>query len=142
MPQSQYLSDATLNWFRGTPFVTPPVECFYLSLHSSDPGPAGTNGDITQALAGGRASAQLNRFGAPGPRPGGGRQISNTVKILFTDSAVGTGLVTHVGFWRSITGGNFLAYGLLNPPTTILVGDVIEFPVGQLTIGIPTTIVA
>jgi hypothetical protein len=142
VPQSQYLSDATLNWFRGTAFPAAPTLAVYISLHSSDPGPNGTNGDITAIIAGARSAAQLDAFGVPAARPAGGRQISNTSRILFTDNAVGTGLATHFGIWRSVSGGNFLAYGLLTPPTTILIGDTVEFPIGQLVIGVPSTIVS
>jgi hypothetical protein len=140
MPQSQLLSDATLNWFRGTAFPAPPSSAVFLSLHSSDPGPNGTSGDITQLIAVSRAVVDLAVFGAPGNRPAGGRQISNTSRVLFTNSAVGTGLATHFGIWRAATAGDFLAYGLLAPPATILVGDVIDFPVGQLIIGVPNTV--
>jgi hypothetical protein len=142
MPQSQFLSDATLNWFRGTNFPAPPASFVYLSLHSADPGPAGANGEITQVVAVSRPAVAVGAFGAPGPRPAGGRQISNTSAVLFTNSAVGTGLATHFGLWTAATAGDFLAYGLVNPPTTILNGDVVEFPIGQLVVGVPTTIVS
>jgi hypothetical protein len=138
MPASNYLANANLNWLRGTAFPSPAPPDLYLSLHSADPGPNGTNGDVTATLRpSGRVLVIGTNFSAPTNAVGAaGRQSSNTVEIRVTDSAAAPAAVTHVGFWSASTSGNFLAYGLVTPPTNFLAGDIIRFPIGQLVIRI------
>jgi hypothetical protein len=134
MPFSQYLADQTLNWFRGTTYTAAPGTNVYLSLHSQDPGVIGLNGDVTTTLAAGRAVIPVANFGAPSSVTAGGRQIANNASVTFTNSAAAPATITFFGLWDAASGGNFLAYGLLGQPVNVLTGDILEFPVGQLTI--------
>lgn len=138
MPASSYLADANLNWLRGTTFPSAAPVNLFLSLHNADPGASGTNGDVTAILRpAGRVVVAGTGFSAPTDAVGApGRQCSNTAAISITESAAAAAAVTHVGFWNASTGGNFLAYGLVTPPTNFLTGDIIRFPVGQLVIRI------
>lgn len=134
MPFSQYFSDQTLNWFRGTTVAAPPSTNVYLSIHEGDPGATGVNGDVSTAVAGGRATVPISALGAPAGAPGGGRIISNTSLITVTSSATDTAAVTHFGIWDADTAGNFLCFGILAQPVNVLVGDLLRFPVGELSI--------
>jgi hypothetical protein len=138
MPASSYLADANLNWLRGTTFPSAAPVNLFLSLHDEDPGPNGTSGDVTATLRpAGRVVVAGTNFSAPTNAVDGlGRQCSNTVVISITESAAAAAAVTHVGFWSASTGGNFLTYGLVTPPTNFLTGDIIRFPTGQLVIRI------
>lgn len=138
MPASSYLADANLNWLRGTAFPSVAPTSLFLSLHNADPGLSGTVGDVTASLRpAGRVEVASANISAPVDAAGStGRQCSNIAAISITESASAAAAVTHVGFWSASTGGNFLAYGLVTPPTNFLVGDIIRFPIGQLVIRI------
>jgi hypothetical protein len=137
MPHSQYLADATLDWFLGTGFPAAPTPSLHLSIHSVDPGPVGVNGDVSAVVGTGRKLISQDDFSDPGAAPGGGRQISNTAKVVFSSSALAGSPVTYFGIWDAATGGNLLTYGRLSAPITVLTGDIVEFPVGQLIVRVP-----
>lgn len=136
MPFSQYLADSTLNWFRGSTFVAAPAPgaSIYVSIHTGDPGLSGVNNDVTAAVAGGRGALPVSALSQASSAAGGGRQISNTTAVSLSASAPGSAKITHFGLWSAGNGGNFLAYGLLTTPVDVFVGDVLEFPTGQLVI--------
>ncbi len=135
MPFSSYLADSNLNWFKGSAFVATPTT-LYISIHTADPGAAGTTADVTTAVIGGRATLGIAALSAPtnSPLPATGRQISNTSAVSLSASALGSTLITHFGVWSAASGGNFLAYGTLTNPVSVFTGDVLEFPVGQMVI--------
>ena len=134
MPFSQYLADVQLNWLRGTSYASAPSTNLYISLHSADPGINGLNSDVTVTLAGSRGTLPIANLTAPAASPSGGRQVSNSASVSLSNSAQGAATVTYYGIWDAASGGNFLTYGLLTQPVNVLVGDIIEFPVGQLVI--------
>lgn len=59
---------------------------------------------------------------------------SNGTDIQFVEATANHGLVQAIGIWDSPSSGNMLAYGLLNNPITIGVGDAMKLPSGSLTI--------
>jgi hypothetical protein len=135
MPISQYLADANLNWMRGTAFPIALSGNIFISLHTSDPGYNGVNGDVTASLLGARGELPVSSLSAPADVPGAvGRQVSNTTPVELTSAALGSATVTYFGLWTAATSGNFLAYGLVTPPAAFLPGDIIRFPAGQLVI--------
>jgi len=136
MPVSSYLADANLNWLRGTAFPSPAPANLFISLHDADPGISGADGDVTATLRpAGRVEVAGNSFSAPANAVNApGRQCSNINAISITESAAAAAAVIYVGLWDAASGGNFLAYGLVSPPTNFLAGDIIRFPVGQLVI--------
>ncbi|MEB3235362.1 MAG: hypothetical protein VKM98_08030 [Cyanobacteriota bacterium] len=134
MPFSQYLNDATLNWFRGSSFAAAPATNVYLSLHSSEPGALGANGDVTTAVAGTRTTVPITVFGAPSTPTGGGRRIANNSTVTVTASATGAATVTYFGLWDAASAGNFLCYGILAQPVSVLTGDLLRFLAGDLAI--------
>jgi hypothetical protein len=136
MTLSTYLGDAVLNWLRGTSAPSAPTPDLYLSLHSSDPGPSGTLGDVTAILIpAGRVSIAQTIFSAPSSDSlTNARQITNSSQITLTSSAGGDAGVTHAALWDSQSGGNFLIYGAISPPLDFVAGDVIFFSTGRLVI--------
>lgn len=133
MPFSQYFNDAMLGWFKGTTFPSA-ISTVYLSLHTASPGAAGTSNDVTTSVCGGRGSIAAANLSAPADSvlSGGGRQISNTTTVTLTNSASAGATVTFFGAWDAVSGGNFLGYGTLSTPRIVQVGDVVQFPIGQL----------
>jgi hypothetical protein len=136
MPISQYLADANLNWIRGTSFPAALSGNAFISLHGADPGYNGVNADVTTTLIpGGRVACPISVFTAPVDGPGAtSRRMSNTTLVSLTESAAGPASVTYFGLWSAQTGGNFLVYGLVNPPANFLAGDIVRFPAGGLVI--------
>jgi len=136
MPISQYLANANLNWIRGTTFPAALVDDVFISLHGSNPGYNGVNADVTTSLiSAGRVACPIANFTTPADTTGAtGRQMSNSALISLTESADGPATVTYFGLWSAQSGGNFLAYGLVDPPANFLAGDIIRFPVGGLVI--------
>ena len=49
MAFSQYFATQVLGWVKGAPFPTA-LSNVYISLHTSDPGTAGTSGDVTNSI--------------------------------------------------------------------------------------------
>lgn len=134
MPFSQYMATQLLNWARGVAVASAP-SVIYISLHSANPGPTGALNDITATVAGSRGSIPAANWSLPAALQQGDAtlfEISNTAQVLLSSSAPGTGTATYFGCWDAASGGNFLEYATLVNPLTILVGDVIRFPVGAL----------
>jgi hypothetical protein len=135
MPFSDYLSNQILSWIKGTATATAPTGTF-ITLHTADPGPAGTAANVTASItgSGNRVSvpqANLSAIGAGSPS---GRQISNVALTTITNAAAnGSPLtVTHVAIWDAITGGNCLMRDALASGAVVTAGDVVRFAAGTL----------
>lgn len=85
----------------------------YLSLHSADPGGAGTSNATTAA----RRPATLTSTGG---------NIALSAAVAFTGGAA-NGAVTHVGLWSASTGGTY--YG-----SVALTGDATFNSAGEYTV--------
>jgi hypothetical protein len=136
MPFSQYLAYNLLNWHRGTAMPAAPAT-IYISLHSSLPGPNGTQGDVTVATVGGRGSIASANWSAPTSVVAGSTtsfESSNTAVVTLSSSAVGAATITYFGCWDAATAGNFLEYGTLTSPLAIAVGDAVRFSVAGLVL--------
>lgn len=135
MAFSQYLADKILTWVKGTTFPAA-LSTVYISLHSSDPGTAGANGDVQATVTGSanRTSVATSTFSAVGSAPGGGFQVTNNNSVQITASATGAATVTHFGVWDSVTSGNFLASGSLTASVGVVIGDTVQFNAGALAI--------
>lgn len=133
MPYSTYFNDAMLNWFKGTTFPAA-ISNLYVSLHTDNPGTAGTANDVTATVATNRAAVAAADLSAPANSglSGGGRQISNTATVTLTSNAGASATITYFGIWDAVSGGNFLGYGMLATPRLVQVGDVVQFPISQL----------
>lgn len=133
MAASTYLGDAILDWLKGSAAPAAPSS-LYVSIHSSDPGGAGSNGDVTTAVLGGRVELQQADLGAPTASPLGGRQISSTTTLTLTSSALSSATLTHYGIWSAQASGDFLVSGQLVAPVEVVSGDILRIAAGQLII--------
>ena len=111
MAFSQYFATQVLSWVKGAPFPTA-LSNVYISLHSADPGVAGTNADETAAITNtaNRTTIASSALGAVSGASGGGFEITNTGVVQLTTSANNSNAitVTHFGVWDAASGGNFL----------------------------------
>lgn len=135
MAFSQYLADKILTWVKGTAFPAA-LSTVYVSLHSGDPGTAGTNNNVQSTITGSanRTSVTTSTFSAVGAAPGGGFQVTNSNPVQITTNASGGATVTYFGVWDAVTGGNFLASGQLTTSVDVVSGDTVQFNAGALAI--------
>lgn len=137
MAFSQYFATQVLNWVKGSPFPTA-LSNVYISLHSADPGTAGTNADETNAItnSSNRTTISSSALGAIASATGGGFEITNTGVVQLTTSAANTTAitVTHFGVWDAATGGNFLASGQLTSSVDVELGDTVQFNISAMAI--------
>jgi len=135
MAFSQYLADKILVWVKGTTFPTA-LSTVFVSLHSGDPGTAGTSNNVQSTITGSanRTSVTTSTFSTVGSAPGGGFQITNNNSVQITTNAAGGATVTYFGVWDAVTGGNFLASGQLTTSVDVVAGDTVQFNAGALAI--------
>ncbi|GAI04049.1 unnamed protein product [marine sediment metagenome] len=79
----------------------------YIALSTADP--LDTGGGIAEPIGDGYARVVCNTW-----NPATGRAIANTGAIVFPEaSGDGWGNITHFAIFSAITGGTFLAHGIL-----------------------------
>lgn len=135
MAFSQYLADKILIWIKGTTFPTA-LSTVHISLHSGDPGTAGTANNVQATVTGSanRTGITTSSFSTVASATGGGFQITNNTSVQITTNAAGIATVTHFGVWDAVTGGNFLASGALTTSVDVVTGDTVQFNAGALAI--------
>ena len=137
MAFSQYFATQVLNWVKGSPFPTA-LSNVYISLHSSDPGTAGTNGDVTNTITSStnRTAISSAALSAVAGATGGGFEVTNTGVVQLTTSATNVSpiTVTHFGVWDAASGGNFLASGQLTSSVDVEIGDTVQFNIGAMAV--------
>lgn len=137
MAFSQYFATQVLSWVKGAPFPTA-LSNVYISLHSADPGVAGTNADETAAITNNanRTTIASSALGAVSGASGGGFEITNTGVVQLTTSANNSNAitVTHFGVWDAASGGNFLASGQLTSSVDVELGDTVQFNIGAMAV--------
>tara|TARA_R100001443_G_scaffold109386_1_gene120642 strand:+ start:746 stop:1174 length:429 start_codon:yes stop_codon:yes gene_type:complete len=139
MAFSQYLADKVLSWYKNSTFPAAPTSV-YVSLHSADPGVAGTTSDQTASIVGGsspyRVQIAAANLSSVGSASGGGYQITNSaVCQLTTNASNSVGItVTHFGIWDAASAGNFLASGTLTTNVDVQQGDTVQFNIGAMAI--------
>jgi hypothetical protein len=102
--RTSYKSDRVLNTYRGTSDTAPST--LYAGLVTAVAG--GRAGTVTEAAYAGYARKAVT-FGAPGAGPGTGRQIANTVAVLFdAKTDVGSVDAIAIGYWDALTVGNLM----------------------------------
>lgn len=135
MAFSQYLADKILVWIKGTTFPTA-LSTVYITLHSADPGTAGSANNVQSSIVSGgaRTAVVTAGFSAVGSASGGGFQITNNSSVQITTNSIGSATVTHFGVWDASTAGNFLASGALTSSVDVVTGDTVQFNAGALAI--------
>ena len=137
MAFSQYLATKVLGFYKNSAFPTA-LTNVYVSLHTADPGVAGTNNDATASIRGNstRVAIAATAFSSVGAAGGGGFQITNSGVCQITTSAQNSSgtTVTHFGVWDSASSGNFLASGSLTTNVDVQLGDTVQFNAGAMAI--------
>lgn len=124
MSASNYLENIILNEvFNNTDYT--PVATIYLALYTSNP----TDADSGTEVTGGSYARQTITFGAAS-----GGSVATDADITF--SAMPSGTVTYWGVRDASTGGNLLAYGAFDSPTTLSSGDSLTVSSGDITISL------
>lgn len=112
------LIEATL---RATNYTA--VTPIYLALYTADPVLIG--GEIV----GGSYAREIITFIAPTAGV-----TSNTALVIFTTATANWGVITHFAIRDALTGGNLIYYGALATPRTILTGDTMTVPIGNIEV--------
>ena len=138
MAFSQYLATKVLSWYKNTSFPTQ-LSNVYVSLHTADPGEAGSTGDATASIVGGagnRVGIAAANLGSVTTASGGGFQITNSSVCQITNNAANSSgiTVTHFGIWDAASSGNFLASGTLTTNVDVQLGDTVQFNIGAMAI--------
>ena len=137
MAFSQYFATQVLSWVKGSTFPAA-LSNVYITLHSADPGTAGTNGDVTSSITNSSNRTQIasSALGSVGSASGGGFEITNSSVVQLTTSANNSSsiTVTHFGVWDAQTGGNFLASGSLTSSVDVETGDTVQFNIGAMAV--------
>lgn len=123
-----YLADKILNHvLRNTAYTSPTT--VYLSLHTADPGKAGSHAN---EVAGGSYARVAITFGAPAANAPY-EETKNSL-ISFATATGSWGTVTHVGIEDASTAGNMLFFGPLTASKTVGNGDTFSIPANSLTV--------
>lgn len=135
MAFSQYLATEILDWFKGGAMPTA-LSTVFLTVHSGDPGVAGTSNNVTSTIRGdsNRVSITTSTLSTVGAASGGGFQITNGGVVQVSASAAAGATVTHFGIWDANSAGNFLASGQLTTSVAVVTGDTVQFNIGAMAI--------
>ncbi|WP_019108097.1 phage tail fiber protein [Peptoniphilus senegalensis] len=127
---SNYLEDATINYFLRGQTVARPTQLF-IALYKINP----TDGDTGAEVVGGGYTRQPINFGQPTQQSD--RAVStNTERIEFPTSTNGWGEVAYFGIKDAKDGGNLIVYGAFNRPIEITEGNKFIIEVGNLSVSV------
>ena len=113
--------------YNGVAFPTLPT-AWYASLHTIEPTLTGGNELPT-------TGNYIRIAFTPGPDSGTPDYIvANDADTEFLPASEDWAEVTYFGVWDAEAAGNFLGYGILTAPRTVLIDGVFRFLTGELTI--------
>lgn len=123
---SNYLADEILDWFKGTDMPSAPTTV-YVALFDGDPTAAGTSGTevTTDIRPAGRLGVTWGSIAA--------RAVTNSANIDF-GTADSNADVTHAALFDAASGGNMLCYSPLDNVRSIIAGDPVVIPSGDLNV--------
>lgn len=125
MAKSDFLKTNVLNHvLRGVSYSSPAT--VYLALFTVAPTDAGGGTEVT----GGSYSRQTAEFDAPDDD-----QVVNSDDILFSVASADWGTIVHFALFDASSSGNMLYHAALTASRTILSGDQLRVPAGQLIVG-------
>lgn len=112
---------------------TSPWTAYYVSLHTADPGEAGSQNTSETAYIG-YARISVNRNS--GGFTVSGNNVSNAVEIAFGQCSASPGSnLTYFGIGTDVSGaGTLLFSGALTDPITMQVGTTPIFSIGELDV--------
>lgn len=134
MSLSNQLEQDILDHFFGLSSKTA-AATLYVSLHTSDPGEDGANGEVS---GNGYARTAVTNSSSTWTRTSS--QIANNTAISFTGPTPSTfGTITHFGVWKHATStaaANFICGAQLDSSKTTTVNVGLTFASGDLTVSI------
>lgn len=125
MPISTYAGNLVLDWLLSTATATRPTT-WYLSLHTADPGLTGANELLTSV------DADYVRKAITFAAASGLTKATDAGVTWTAASTATTYIVTHVGIWDALTAGNFLSYGKLAVPETVVASGALNLSAGRV----------
>lgn len=129
MAISTYAGNLVLDWLLGATAVTRPTT-WYLSLHTASPGLTGAN----EVVVG--TDADYVRKSITFAAASGLTKTTNAGVTWTADVAATTYIVTHIGVWDALTAGNFLTYGTLAVPETVVASGALNLSSGRTIVSI------
>lgn len=125
MYATNLFEDAIINLMREVPIRAP--ETLYLALFMTNPGDEGEGYEVNYE---GYTRLAIN-FSEPFEYSTG-LCIQNAEELIFTESPVTLGSVTHIGIMNQLNGGDMLLYGELDTSLSIQAGVTPIFRVGSI----------
>ncbi|MCB2309050.1 hypothetical protein LGL08_20310 [Clostridium estertheticum] len=120
---SDFLENAMINTvLRGQSYAAGSV---YVGLFTVNPTDANTEGEVTGASY----VRQVVTFEVPLDG-----ETSNTVDVLFPISTEAWGVVTHIGLFNAVTGGNMLFHAPLEFEKTMNISSQFKIPKNYLVV--------
>jgi len=122
---SNYLANMILNWLDGDAFASAPTDV-YVALFNGDPTATGSGGtEVTTTI---RVAGRLPVvWGAVASRA-----CANSADIDF-GLAAGGASITHAALFDAASAGNMLTYSPLDTPRTVIAGDPVVIPTGDVS---------
>jgi len=125
---SDYVENKVLELITGkTAFSTPTA---YIALFTAAPSDSGGGTECT-----GGSYARKQTAGSDWASASGGA-ISNSAAITFVTPTGSWGTATHFALMDASTSGNQLGWAALTTPQAIGTGNLVQFAVGELDIGL------
>lgn len=121
---SNYSEKLLLDWLLTGEAVSRPTSWF-VGLFTSTPSDSGGGTEVS-------TGAYVRQALTVGPATSGVGTSSNTNTVSFTASGASYGVVTHVGIFDSVSGGNLLWHGPILVSKEVLDGDGLKFDPGTL----------
>lgn len=132
------MSDAQANllldlYFSKTANTAVPAT-LYVGLSTTLPTNTGTN--VTEPAGGSYARVAVTNDSTNFPAATA-RSKSNGTDIVFPTATGSWGTVTHFVIYDALTSGNFVAWGALTVPVSVISGATVTFATGSLVINAP-----
>lgn len=123
---SNYLANEILGFFKGEAMPTAPATV-YVALFSADPTAAGTltNEVTTTIRVAGRVAIDWGDVTS--------RALANDAAVNFGNAAGGAS-ITHGAIMDAASAGNMLAWSPLTTPRTVIAGDPVVIPIGDVSV--------
>jgi len=121
---SNYLEARLLDHVLRNAAYTSPTTV-YAALSTSDP----TDADVGTEVSGGSYARQSVTFGAVVSGA-----TDNSVTVTFPTATADWGVVSHVGIYDAVSGGNLLFHAPMTSSEQVLNGQTFSFPNNQLRV--------
>jgi UDP-N-acetylglucosamine enolpyruvyl transferase len=106
----------------------------YVGLSTTTPTNTGTS--VTEPVGNAYARVAVTNNATNFPAASA-RSKSNGTDIVFTTATGSWGTITHFVIYDALTAGNFIAWGALTVPVSVINGATVTFATGSLVINAP-----